>query len=143
MITVGTDSWVTIVEADNYLQTKINAKSWFELKEEPTQSGQNSKESFLKEAYYRLLYNSEFVLTASSTNSMLKHAQIEFALFLLQNYKDYFKREAKIASGIKSFSYSKWRESLADSIKIPYYINNILSKAGFSYSNYLVDITVE
>jgi hypothetical protein len=144
MIVVGTNSWVTIAEADAYLENKANAENWFLLPANPASSGEASKESFLVEAYYRILYNPEFNgLTASLTNQDVKNAQIEFAFWLLNNYDDYLEREAKIASGIESFTFSKWKEKLGDQIQTPWLVTAIIDKAGFSGSNFLVNITVE
>lgn len=142
-ITVGVNSWVTLVEADTHLANKNDVTDWFDLDDAPAKDGATSKESFIVEAFFRLLYNAEYTLTESLTTDSVKYAQIEFALFLFKNYTDYTKREAKFASGIKSFTYSKWKETFADNIKIPYYIHGILIRAGYSAANFIQEVTVE
>lgn len=141
-IVVGTNSWVTIAEADTYLTNKNLATNWFALDDNPVNPGETSKESFLVEVFYRLLYNVNYSLTENVINTAVKNAQIEFAFFLLNNYKGYIKREALTASGVSSFTYSKWKESLSK-IKTPWIVEGMLQKSGYSSSNFLEDITVE
>lgn len=143
IIVVGTNSWTTLLEANNYLSHKPDCEEWFELSDTPTSSGKESKEGYLIDAFYRLLYSDQYSLVATLTSDIIKHAQIEFALFLFQNYEDYKERESKIAGGIKSFSYSKWKESLDSSIKFPNIVNSILKKAGYGSANFLQEITVD
>ena len=44
---------------------------------------------------------------------------------------------------ILSFTFSKWKETLGSSIKIPSIVDMMIGRAGYSSGNYLVDITVE
>lgn len=142
-IVVGTNSFVTIAEADEYLETKNEATNWFRLNDNPPIKGETSKESFLSESFYRLVYNVNYSLTEAVTNSVVKKAQIEFALFLLDNYDDYTSREAKISAGIKSFTYSKWKETLSGGVKMPYIVEAMLQKSGYASANFIEDITVD
>ena len=123
-INVGTNSWVTIAEADIYLTDRLEAESWFLLNdvEDP---GEASKTTYLVTAYF-MLYNSvDFQLSPSSSDVNVKNAQCEMALFLLDNYNDYYKRMSLIAGGVTEFERSKWREQLS-SIKIPANISGML-----------------
>lgn len=142
-ITVGVNSWVTIAETDTYLTSHIGAADWFLLDDNPATPGAESKESYLVEAFYRLLYSADYTLTPTLTNTGVKNAQIEFAFFLFKNYNDYTKREAKIASGIESFTYSKWREKLGDAVKVPVIVDGMIINEGFSGSNFFTSITVD
>jgi hypothetical protein len=139
-VTIGTNSWVTIAEADAYFNSRAGASMWPQLPEVPEVAGSDSKETFLVTAFYWLLDYSGLNLSAALTLPAVKRAQCEAALFLIQYRADYEVREAKIAGGVKQFSQSKWSETL-DVQTMPKRILSILASAGIeSNANFMVDL---
>ncbi len=122
-ITVGTDSWVTLAEADTFFASHIGSSPWDVL------SG-NDKEKYLKTAYRWLYYDSAFSAPAASSETAVKYGQSEAALFLINYYTEYDKHDAMQAQGIKSFEYSKRREDLTE-IKKPSSVINYFSSVAF------------
>lgn len=135
-LVVGQNSWVTISEADDYLTDSVNAFSWFDI---PSSLGPGvlSKESLLVTAYYWLTNDGRFDLPASSTNDLVKYAQIELAWWIFQHSVEFLKREALITSGVKEFEYSKWREKLGKQELPPRIVGSLSS---FKCSNNVVTL---
>jgi len=107
---VGTNSWTTVVEADDYLQNRMSSEQWFLL---PVTGlpGTGSKENLLVTAYYEIQASPIVDISANSTDLNVKHAQIEMSMFLLKYYDSISDGRAAIASGISSFRYSERSES--------------------------------
>lgn len=104
-LVVGTNSWVTILEADDYLGDKWEASTWAPLT--------NTQKSQLLITAFWWIYNYSGVnIPKSSTNEKVKNAQIELAWWIYEYYQEYRKREALISSGVKSFSLPEWSETL-------------------------------
>lgn len=140
-IIVGQNSWVTVLEADAYLETKTGSQGWFLLNTSPATPGEPSKESYLITAFYWLLDDS-FGLSASLTSDLIKRAQFEAAYFLLNYSSEYEDREAKIAMGVNDFKNSKWEETLG-SVTKPRRILDILASAGYSGSSRFAQLVGE
>lgn len=104
-LTVGSNSYATVAEADTYLEDRIGASGWFSLSETTTPGG-DSKESMLVSAYYWLTGSASLNLPAVSSSSVLKTAQIESALYLLEFYSGLSSRRAKQSQGVESFKLS-------------------------------------
>ena len=132
-LVVGENTWGTVTEADTYLTYKTGVSAWFDLSD-TGDPGTESKESLLASAFYWLLYDSLYGLSASLTIDAVKIAQFEAAMFLLNNRIEYESRDTLIASGVKSFDRSKWSETL-DAVKKPASVDNILRSAGFGSAN--------
>lgn len=109
-IIVGTNSWVTIAEADTYLTTKVGSQEWFTLDDEPSDPGEESKESWLVSAYNYLINNCGYSIPSDSTDQNVKYAQIEFAYYLLRYSEEFEDRANSIAMGVTEFKASKWSE---------------------------------
>ena len=125
-LTVGQNSWASVAEADAYLGDRIGAADWFSLPVSPVAPGENAKESMLVSAFYWL--SNSYSLPATLTNINVKNAQIEGALFLLDNYAEYEARRAAIASGVTDFRISKRAETFdPNSFSIPSNIDDMLS----------------
>jgi len=107
---VGTNSWVTISEANDYLQHNIDAEEWFDLVAEGAKGAQ-SRENLLVTAYNEIQASPIISIDANSTDVNVKHAQVEMALFLLNNYDTIKSGRAAIASGLSAFTYSERSES--------------------------------
>jgi len=104
-IIVGTNSWVTLVEANNYLEGKLNADAWATL-------SNNVRTQCLITAYRWLFYHPNLNIPASSTADVVKSAQIELAWWIYNYYAGYEKRGSLIASGVTEFDLSEWGEKL-------------------------------
>lgn len=137
-IVVGTDTWVTVDEADAYLTYRMGAGDWFALLKEGN-PGNNSKESVLGTAFRELLNCPTLNLVVSSSGDAIKNAQCEMALFLTEHYDEFNDRRAAIATGLNSFSMSKRREDLRTYfVGVPEYIVSMLS--AYSEVNTFVDL---
>jgi hypothetical protein len=124
-ITVGTDSWVTLAEANTYFESHIGSAPWDALTE-------NEKEKYLKSAYRWIFYDNAFTVSAASTETGVKYGQCEAALFLINYYTEYDKHDAMGAMGIKKFRYSKRSEDLSEVKKPASVINYFSSLALYS-----------
>jgi len=123
-IVVGTNSWLTLAEAETYFESRINADDWNNLPDD------NTKNQYLITAYNWLFYDPGFFAPASATEQAVKNGQCEAALFLAGYAEEYSKREALIASGVKDFTYSKWSETLGE-VKKPDSVINYFISAGY------------
>lgn len=140
-ITVGSNSWVTLLEADEYFNNRPGSQDWFALADTPATPGGDSKEGFLTTAFYWLL-DDAFGLTGSESSEAVKRAQLEATIFLLLYSKEYYNRQALIAGGVTSFMNSRWTENLSEITK-PMNITSILYGAGFSSGNSFVQLAGE
>jgi len=117
-VIVGTNSWVTTTEADDYLEEKFGADAWAGL-------SATIKAQCIITAFW-WIFNYPFVnIPKSSTNESVKNAQIELAWWIYNYYKSYEKRGALIASGVKEFDLSKWSEKLHEQ-DLPQVVLNLL-----------------
>lgn len=138
-LVVGTNSWVSVAEADTYFTNRVGASDWFDLDEPPATPGADSKDTFLISAFYWLFDDQGFNLPQVSDDPIIKRAQEEAALFLMKYSLDYENRQAQSASGIARFKNSKWEEDLSE-IKKPQVIFNILGGGGYSVQNGVVNL---
>lgn len=133
-ITVGTDSWVTLAEADTYFESHIASDPWDALSD-------TNKEKYLKTAYRWIYYDSAFPVPAASTETAVKYGQCEAALFLISYYTDWSKHDALLASGVKKFKYGKRSEDLTDVKKPQIVINYFSSVALYDGGVALFEVT--
>lgn len=119
-LTVGSNSWVTVAEADAYLGDRIGTSDWFDLGDTPINPGDDSKETMLTSAFFIIRSAVDFEIALSSEDSAVKEGQIEMALFLLNNYEEWEKRLTMRSLGIEDFSFADHSEKLVlDSSLIP------------------------
>ena len=138
---VGQNSWTTIVEADSYLENKINVTPWFALSDDGVQGGV-TKENLLISAYYWLLNAPGLELSMSLTDDNVKNAQIEASWYLYNYEEDMRDRESAIYSGLTSLSLSKRKEGYdIRNIQIPSFILSMLRE--YSIQNTTVDLLGE
>jgi hypothetical protein len=111
-MTVGTDTWVTLDYANDYIDNLYGEANW------PLLSDPN-KEKLLITAFRRL--KNKFGIAALSTATAVKDAQVITALFIINNFEDLKKREALQAMGVKSFTIAGFSETYtaADEYFIP------------------------
>ena len=125
-LVVGQNSWTTVAEADTYLENRIGGADWFDL-EDISDKGNVSKETLLVSAFYWLSNNFQFDLSPSLTDTNVKHAQIEAALFLMEHSESLRDREGAIYSGVEEFKYSQRMEKLnMEQLIIPKSIQGLL-----------------
>jgi len=127
-LVVGNNSWETITEADTYLTNRVGAESWFNLADTGT-PGADSKTTFLVSAFYWLYNSSLLDISKSVSDDQVKNAQSEAALFLLNNYAEYFERRGVLASGLKSLKLDLMVETYDNTqLSIPSYILGMLAE---------------
>ena len=117
-VVVGTNSWVTVAEADDYLEEKFSADAWATL-------STTIKSQCLITAFWWIYNYPSFNIPKSSTSENVKNAQIELAWWTYQYYTSYEKRGALISSGVTDFTLSKWKEELGTQ-DIPQIVLDIL-----------------
>lgn len=134
-LVVGTNSWVTVAEADIYLTDRIGSTEWFGLLDLPSNPGEDAKETMLISAFYWLIGSPELNLTPSLSATNVKNAQIEAALFLLEHYDELNERRAFISAGGESFKLSKRSEDLnLKNLKIPPQIAGLIPEYGINHA---------
>lgn len=127
-LVVGTNSWSTVAEADDYLEDRLGSRPWFDLVESSETKGEESKEVYLTSAFYWLMGAPQLEIGKDSTDDNVKNAQAEAALWLIDHYDELDARRAATATGVTDFSYSKRRESLdPKNIIIPPHILGMLA----------------
>ena len=143
MITIGSNSWVTVIEADAYLSDRVDTTEWFALPDTNIVAGTPvpgtpCKEGYLIMAYRWLRSRPGLVLPSSSTDSALLEAQILSANWVLNWMDDVERRDALRATGVTAFDFSKWKESLSSDPPLPSFILGLLN--GYCNENTLVDL---
>lgn len=134
---VGTDSWITVAEADTYLTYRMGTEEWFNLQPQGS-PGTNSKESILGTAFREILNVPSLDISISASGDDVKNAQAEMALFLVEHYDEFNDRRAGISTGLNSFDLGKRQEDLRTFfVGVPEYILSMLD----AYST--VNTTVE
>lgn len=106
LVIVGTNSWVTVAEADAYLDGKYGASAWAAL---PA----GDKAALLITACNWLRRQTGFSIPITSTDPNVKAAQCEAAWFWYQHGEEWDKRAALYASGVRSFTVMSWSEDLS------------------------------
>lgn len=91
-ITVGTNSWVTLAEAEAYFRTRLGSSGYW--------NGTANKVAALVTAFKQLLRCGMFNIAATDTAQAIKDAQCEMALFLLIHQEDMDSRAGLQAQGV-------------------------------------------
>lgn len=121
-IVVGTNSWVTIVEADTYMSEKWNAAStWAALSNE-------EKEQLLITSYRWINSDDRYEIGADEDSDGVKYAQIETAWYIYQYNDEIEKRMALQAQGVQDFDVSKFSESYKIGVgsRLPDFVGGLL-----------------
>lgn len=131
-LVIGSNSWVTLTEADDYLTNKVGSQEWFTLNDEPDSAGEESKESYLITAFNYLVTKAGYCIPKESTDSNVKAGQIEFAYYLFSQGSAYEDRINAQASGVTEFKLSKWSEKYSEQAlldqPLPSIVQNFLSE---------------
>lgn len=109
-LTVGTNSWATVAQADAYLENNMGAEDWFALAPSGAK-GSASKENVLVTAYTEIMSSPLVTVPVDSTDSGVISAQAEMALYLLNFRDEMYGRRASIATGLSEFTYSERKET--------------------------------
>jgi len=118
-LTVGTNSFVTVLEADAYLAEKYGiGTDWTALLIA-------EKEQALITAYRWIMSLSDYSISPTSTAIKVKEAQIELAIYIVRDYSEYLKRRSLYSQGVRNFKISKWSETLKKA-GLPFEVENLL-----------------
>ena len=98
-LAVGTNSWVTVSEADSYMDSRFG--SW-EFWTDETQ-----KEAALITAYKKIVDSGFFNNLPTDSNANMKDAQYEMALFLIMEGGDLLRRQGIQSQGVVQAGISK------------------------------------
>lgn len=128
-LSVGTNSWVTVAEADAYFSEKFGASVWAALLNA-------TKEQLLISAYRWIQSQTMFTIEATSTAEKVKQAQYETAWYMYKYWDQHEDRRALIAQGVTDFKISEFEETLSE-VKFPGFISDLLEDfitgGGFSF----------
>ena len=125
-LTIGTNTWVTLTEANIYFESKWNASAWTGLTD-------TQKKQLLITAYEWI--NGDPDYTINTVTSKLKKAQCELAWFIYNNSDTYDKHEALWASGVRDFDISKFSETLEEP-GLPPKIKKLLDDYNYNAGGY-------
>jgi len=116
-LVVGTNSWVTVAEADTYLTDRLGTQDWFTLDESPSAPGEPSKDTFLITAFNLLVNKGGYCLDPAMTDNRVKNSQSELAFYFVNNYNQFIADSDSISKGLKKFDLSEWSEEYFESWK--------------------------
>lgn len=135
-LTVNTNTWVTLAQANSYFLSKWNASGWNKLPSE-------SKKQLLITAYEWI--NAEPDYTISTVTAKLRKAQMELAWWIYGNDDVYKKHELLWASGVREFRVSKFWESLEVEPTLPPNVKKLLDDFNIYAGGYfpLIDRDVD
>lgn len=142
-IIVGENTWVTILEADAYLTTRIGTAAWFALPD-TAGAGLPSKELYLIMAFNMLVNHPSYCLDATLTTDDVKNAQTELAFYFVSSYDSFIQQSDIATRGVSSFGLSKWTESYFRSWEGDFPLPVMVSMYISSYKSdgLMVDLTV-
>ena len=132
-ISVGTNSWVTEAEADTYFATRFGSSEYW-------LSG-TDKEGAIITAYGWLMGCGKFALAASATAAqVLKDAQCEMALFLVQHQPDIDLRMGLQAQGGREAGIVKEKYGAKMGFPIPPFVLALLDSYRNDSPVHMVDV---
>jgi hypothetical protein len=126
-LTIGTNTWVTLAQANNYFEGKWNAGAWTGLSD-------TQKKQLLISAYEWISGEPDYVI--SGITNKLRKAQMELAWFIYNNDSTYEKHEALWASGVRDFDVSKFSETLEEP-SLPIKVKNLLKDYDYGSGGYV------
>lgn len=132
----GEIGYLTLAEAESYFSTRLFSTAWTGI---VPASGDPVKTAALTTAFDRLFYCGLFslpTLAAATADQLvvLKKAQCEFSLYLLQHLADEDRRKGIQAQGVTVAGIVKEQYAEADlmTLPIPPIVSKMLDAAGFS-----------
>lgn len=127
-LTVGSNSWVTLAEANTFLESIFDT-NWSGI------STDDDKKKCLITAFWLIYTWPEVSIPKNSTDENVKIAQMRLADWVYSNYSEWKDRASLIAGGVKNFALSKWRESL-DKSSLPIEVQNLLDDSMLNAGGY-------
>jgi len=118
MFAVGTNSWINITDADTYFNDIWDGSFW-------SSQSLPDKQKLLITACKWIL-SSGYSISMTSTAQVVKDAQCELAIEVYNSYEEYKNRRTKYASGIRSFNFNGWSETLVKA-ELPVNIQALLA----------------
>ena len=126
-ITINTNSWVTLIEANDYLDEKSGATAWASLSDD-------DKSRYLISAYRWINRMPDYEISVVTDN--LKYAQIELAWYIYINGETHQKHEALQAQGVDTFRISKFSEDLSGKTDLPSIVKDLLDEYNTNAGGY-------
>lgn len=117
-LTVGTNSWATVAEADTYFDNRWMASGWASI-------STANKETLLISAYRWIQAQSLFSISPGATADIIKQAQFEAAWYLYNYSPDHEDRRALYEQGVRDFKISEFEEELEGAV-FPRFISDML-----------------
>lgn len=119
LIVVGTNSWISLEDAEDYMATRIGSGVVWNTGAE--------KEAALITAYNQLTGCGKFSFTTEISQNML-NAQCEMALFLLKHQEDIDGRKGLQAQGVTSANIigETYDKDMAGELPIPAMVSQLL-----------------
>lgn len=118
MFEVGVNSWISLNEANEYFSDMFGYSFW------GTQTDTVKKQLLV--TAFRWINASGYSIAPTSTSSIVKNAQCELCYEIYNSFEDYKKRETLYATGVRSFNFDGWQETLVAS-ELPIKIANLLA----------------
>ena len=104
MFAVGTNSWISIIDANEYFGDIWDGQFWSSL-------SLDEKQRLLITACKWIL-SAGYSISMSSTAQKVKDAQCELAREVYNSFAEYKKRNTLYASGVRNFNFDGWSETL-------------------------------
>jgi hypothetical protein len=104
MFQVGVNSWISIADADEYFNDIWDGSFWSSL------SLANKKKLLI--TANKWILSAGYSISPSSTSQKVKDAQCELAIEVYNSYDEYKKRKTLYGSGVRSFNFNGWSETL-------------------------------
>ena len=136
-IVVGTNSWATLEQAEEYMLMRIGSTVvWREDLDEPT------KEASLITAFNILMNCGLFSIGADSTSEVVKQAQCEMAIFLLHHGEDIDGRKGLQAQGVLSANIlgETYDKDSLSKIPIPPIVSGLLNDCRTEHSTFISEV---
>jgi hypothetical protein len=137
-IVVGTNSWVTLDEANTYFKTRIGSEViWNEELDD------EKREASLITAFNTLMNSGLFSISADSDSAQVKNAQCEMALFLLQHAEDIDSRKGLQSQGVLSSDVvsETYDKDKLNSLAIPQIVLSLLNDSKTEHSTFISEVT--
>lgn len=121
-ITVGTNSWISLAEANDYFATRVGSSLWNE-------SNPIEKAQALVSAFNQLSGCGLFDIPSEITSN-LKNAQCEMALFILKYQEDIDARKGLQAQGVSSAGIVQetYDKDMMSQVPVPPIVKSMLSE---------------
>lgn len=117
VVIVGTNSWASIAQADDYFLVKWGAGAWASLT--LTQKTQ------LLISAFNWIRQSGLSVSSSDTSALVKQAQLEAAWFVYKYADEHEKRRALSSMGVKSYRAMDFSETL-ENCAFPEFLSEML-----------------